>query len=136
MSVAPGFSIISLLILLAMAAAIIAGVVLIVLGLVGRNKPSTTEGGVCGRCGYSVKGLESLNCPECGADLREVGIQHGGSNTGRNVMLILGIVLVGSTTLCCCSGFLLAGYRSVPNVQTPTPSPAPAPVQPATPTNP
>ena len=28
----------------------------------------------CGRCGYSVRGLASFNCPECGSDLREVGI--------------------------------------------------------------
>lgn len=28
----------------------------------------------CGRCGYLARGLSELNCPECGADLREVGI--------------------------------------------------------------
>lgn len=28
----------------------------------------------CGKCGYPVRGLTSLNCPECGSDLREVGI--------------------------------------------------------------
>jgi len=28
----------------------------------------------CGRCGYAVKGLTALSCPECGGDLREVGI--------------------------------------------------------------
>lgn len=28
----------------------------------------------CGQCGYIVRGIGSLNCPECGADLREVGI--------------------------------------------------------------
>lgn len=28
----------------------------------------------CGKCGYPARGIESLNCPECGADLREVGI--------------------------------------------------------------
>lgn len=28
----------------------------------------------CGKCGYLVRGLSALNCPECGADLREVGI--------------------------------------------------------------
>ncbi len=30
----------------------------------------------CGQCGYIVRGLSELNCPECGADLREVGIHH------------------------------------------------------------
>ena len=28
----------------------------------------------CGACGYGVRGVSSLRCPECGADLREVGI--------------------------------------------------------------
>src|SRR5688572_22840152 len=29
---------------------------------------------VCGHCGYNVRGLESFTCPECGSDLREVGM--------------------------------------------------------------
>lgn len=28
----------------------------------------------CAGCGYAVRGLAGLECPECGADLREVGI--------------------------------------------------------------
>jgi class 3 adenylate cyclase len=32
------------------------------------NEPS------CGRCGYLVKGLTTFTCPECGSDLRDVGI--------------------------------------------------------------
>ncbi|MEX0654989.1 MAG: hypothetical protein WD534_07455 [Phycisphaeraceae bacterium] len=28
----------------------------------------------CGKCGYAARGVQSLACPECGADLREVGI--------------------------------------------------------------
>jgi class 3 adenylate cyclase len=28
----------------------------------------------CGHCGYAVMGLETFICPECGSDLREVGI--------------------------------------------------------------
>lgn len=30
---------------------------------------------VCGQCGYRVQGLPTFTCPECGADLREVGIE-------------------------------------------------------------
>lgn len=30
--------------------------------------------GECGRCGYSARGIAALCCPECGADLRRVGI--------------------------------------------------------------
>jgi hypothetical protein len=28
----------------------------------------------CGACGYPVQGLPSFTCPECGKDLRQVGI--------------------------------------------------------------
>lgn len=38
-----------------------------------RQKGSETSG-VCGNCGYIVRGLPTLLCPECGADLRVVGI--------------------------------------------------------------
>jgi class 3 adenylate cyclase len=31
----------------------------------------------CGKCGYLVKGLTTFTCPECGSDLREVGILRG-----------------------------------------------------------
>lgn len=31
----------------------------------------------CGACGYPVAGLQTLRCPECGNDLREVGIKGG-----------------------------------------------------------
>src|SRR5687768_8193859 len=31
----------------------------------------------CGACGYIVRGIESLRCPECGSDLRAVGIDVG-----------------------------------------------------------
>jgi hypothetical protein len=29
---------------------------------------------ICGKCGYCVRGISELTCPECGSDLREVGI--------------------------------------------------------------
>ena len=31
---------------------------------------------VCGRCGYPVAGLPTFTCPECGSDLRTVGIDR------------------------------------------------------------
>src|SRR5437868_14823886 len=31
----------------------------------------------CGKCGYIVRGIATLTCPECGSDLREVGIDTG-----------------------------------------------------------
>jgi class 3 adenylate cyclase len=40
----------------------------------------------CGRCGYDVRGLPTFFCPECGSDLREVGITSG---TPPGVMTLL-----------------------------------------------
>jgi len=37
---------------------------------------------VCGKCGYAVRGISTFNCPECGADLREVGIVTPGAPRG------------------------------------------------------
>jgi hypothetical protein len=33
----------------------------------------------CRACGYAVRGLPSFTCPECGSDLREVGIDTPGA---------------------------------------------------------
>ncbi len=33
----------------------------------------------CGHCGYDVRGLPTFICPECGRDLREVGILTPGT---------------------------------------------------------
>ena len=54
-------------------------VLICVIGLVALwaaalRRPSGGGLPACGRCGYPVKGLTALNCPECGGDLREVGI--------------------------------------------------------------
>jgi hypothetical protein len=47
----------------------------------------------CGRCGYDVRGLPTFFCPECGSDLREVGISSG---TPPGVMTLLaGALAVG-----------------------------------------
>jgi class 3 adenylate cyclase/predicted RNA-binding Zn-ribbon protein involved in translation (DUF1610 family) len=37
----------------------------------------------CGHCGYIVTGLTTFVCPECGSDLREVGIVRGSSDRPR-----------------------------------------------------
>jgi hypothetical protein len=36
--------------------------------------PKRAKGPSCGKCGYMVEGLQDLSCPECGSDLRKVGI--------------------------------------------------------------
>jgi hypothetical protein len=60
----------------------------------------------CGRCGYSVAGLTTNACPECGADWRQVGIvtpgmimRYRGGTGGAIVawtILALGAALVAS----------------------------------------
>lgn len=46
----------------------------------------------CGRCGYAVRGVSTTQCPECGADLTEVGITHSQAK-GRLVIFALLTVL-------------------------------------------
>ncbi len=56
---------------------VLAGVVLLAVTWwrQGRGRgPGRVAEPSCGKCGYAVRGLASLNCPECGSDLREVGI--------------------------------------------------------------
>jgi len=136
-----GVSIIGLFVIVILLALIAAGITLIVLGLVGR-RPRLADGGVCGQCGYSVKGLSALNCPECGSDLREVGIERPGGVAGKNIALISGLVLLGLVLMCVVTTFLWAtAIRSQPVTvpqtthsvpfQPPQPSPpAPQPAQP------
>ena len=39
-------------------------------------------GSTCGRCNYCVRGLTTFICPECGSDLREVGIHAPSMDRG------------------------------------------------------
>jgi hypothetical protein len=43
----------------------------------GTSQSAPTGEPRCGNCGYIVRGIASLICPECGADLREAGIDVG-----------------------------------------------------------
>ena len=55
-------------------------VVLVVLAvLMLKRRRSGEQQPACGKCGYFVKGLTTFTCPECGSDLREVGIMTAGS---------------------------------------------------------
>jgi hypothetical protein len=44
-----------------------------------RRRPAGAAGPSCGRCGYGVTGLPSAVCPECGSDLRDVGVVASGA---------------------------------------------------------
>lgn len=88
--------ILSLLILVVLLGGLIFGIVLWITG--GRSGSGSEM--ACGGCGYAVRGLEALNCPECGADLRMVGINRGTNGGSR----VFGIVLT-----VCCGGLLMLG---------------------------
>jgi hypothetical protein len=50
----------------------------------------------CGKCGYCVRGVPGLVCPECGSDLREVGIVPAGGKRRRsrgNRMILWSVLL-------------------------------------------
>ena len=47
----------------------------------------------CGRCGYIVRGIPTLTCPECGSDLREVGITTGSTGHGQWIPFFFGALV-------------------------------------------
>jgi hypothetical protein len=59
--------------LIALLAVVVAGAVAALIVWWFRGSKAA-EAPACGRCGYCVRGITTLVCPECGADLREVGI--------------------------------------------------------------
>lgn len=46
----------------------------------------------CGRCGYPARGISTLVCPECGADLTKVGIVRGGKRRRLVSLVVVPIV--------------------------------------------
>lgn len=66
----------------------------------------------CGSCGYGVRGLSQLTCPECGADLREAGINRTGSPGKRTTGIVLTSVC-GAFVLLGCGlfSFALVGWQ-------------------------
>ena len=93
------FSIVALFILVLLLAGVIYGIVLWSGG--GRSGGEMS----CGGCGYSVRGLETLNCPECGADLRKVGINRGAGGGSRGVGVFLTLFCGGVLLLGCFGSF-------------------------------
>ena len=54
----------------------------------------------CGKCGYSSRGLSNFECPECGADLREVGIErHATTKKPFLIAMTVGLVLGGAVII-------------------------------------
>ena len=54
----------------------------------------------CGVCGYSVEGLSVLQCPECGADLREVGITAGNKTRERFIRIAIMLGYTAAVVAC------------------------------------
>lgn len=74
----------------------------------GAAKPSTRPSAgmpACGRCGYPARGITTVHCPECGADLREVGIVRPGQSQGQGTMAL--VLFAGSIIY-----FILCGMLS------------------------
>ncbi len=63
---------------------------LIALILLSLQRRNTSTDAACGHCGYKVQGLPTDICPECGSDLRKVGIRMG-NPTGSLTLLMTAI---------------------------------------------
>ena len=86
----------------------VAGVVVwLAVTVVRGRKGAAPTGPVCAACGYSVVGLATTTCPECGGDLRAVGIvAPGAKRPGPGLLaafllytLLLGFVAVVVTSV-------------------------------------
>jgi hypothetical protein len=82
-------------IVLALFPFIFVGIVLVVSRALAKPRGAAhADEPTCGQCGYIVRGIEGWICPECGGDLREVGIIPPGgrrrmSNAARLVVWTL-----------------------------------------------
>lgn len=67
----------------------------------------------CGSCGYDVAGLETFVCPECGKDLRRVGIVAAGEpvRSKPKASLSSRIVLLSIVCIVCSPIWIAAGER-------------------------
>jgi hypothetical protein len=85
-----GLAFIGIAIMLGLLAASLACFIgLIVLWWKALAKPTGSGEPSCGRCGYVARGSSTLNCPECGADYRQVGIVSPKQKRGVPVWLFL-----------------------------------------------
>lgn len=107
--------------LLVLLAAVAVGWAVLVFRYAGSKDGRERDGGPrCGACGYDVRGAASLECPECGADLRYAGIlpphlrlrSRGLSTGGKIVLWLLFVAVVAGAT----SAMLAATV--LPRVQT------------------
>lgn len=75
-------------------AALLLLVIIIAASLLRAHRVSPTDHEPsCGRCGYIVRGIPTLTCPECGSDLREVGITMGKTSHSPWIPFLLGALV-------------------------------------------
>ncbi len=128
---------IGIFILLALVLGFVAAIGLIIWALT-RSKGSGSEFPTCGQCGYAVRGVGSLNCPECGADLREAGIIKP-TKSSKAVWIVISIAIMGGLLLVIlCGGLLMVGGSNAPApmpapIKVPTGGSAPATIRSTTP---
>ncbi len=72
-----------------------------------RGRPGSLS--TCGACGHGLKGIASLHCPECGADLRKAGI-IGPRQKGRVNPLIFFLIWMTLMPVAACVGSVLLMY--------------------------
>jgi len=97
----------------------------------GQNPEADIHNGTCGRCGYSVAGLTGLSCPECGSDLRTVGIAPPTAGRSRTTAMTLFVFVVGGICLFLLLAFFVIAMpasRPAPPALAPTATDAAAPV--------
>lgn len=113
-------SIVLLIVLVLFVAAPIAGFL-----LWRRRGGSEGDSLVCGACGYPVRGMTALNCPECGADLREAGIVKPTRSSGGSVVMVIVLTIFSLMILMGLLSFVTFKATSSSGTSVTT-SPAPA----------
>ncbi|MFO0873453.1 MAG: hypothetical protein U0575_05720 [Phycisphaerales bacterium] len=85
--------VLGLVVVVLIIAAAVAGLALVVMGLVGRARFDDPR---CGKCGYDLRtfGQRPQSCPECGADLTKPGAVRFASRVRRPWMAVLGVCLL------------------------------------------
>lgn len=78
----------------AMAAGLAFWSLVITLAILFFRRRRAGKGSACGQCGYDVRGLPTFTCPECGSDLRQVGIRSGAAS--GNPLLLLARAIASS----------------------------------------
>jgi len=84
------------LIFLVLALLFVAGIVGLIILLIARARQPRVQQASCGKCRYAVEGLSTMTCPECGSDLRAVGIitPRSSPRAGPQLWVILWTILL------------------------------------------